>query len=95
MPDMGIDIVNIGEGIDILIAKELIGNRMCISGNLSPIKILANGTIDDVRTEVGRIMTSGKKNGGYIFNTEEGIPYYTPIENVKAMVETARECSKY
>jgi len=95
MPDMGIDIVNIGEGIDILEAKELIGSRICISGNLSPIKVLANGSVDDVRVEVKRIINSGKKGGGYIFNTEEGIPYYTPVENVKAMMETAREFGRY
>jgi uroporphyrinogen decarboxylase len=95
MPDIGVDIVNIGEGIDIKEAKELIGDKICISGNLSPIEVLVSGTVDDVKAEVQRIVTSGKSGGGYIFNTEEGIISHTPIENVQAMIETVREYGKY
>ena len=95
MPDLGIDIVNIGEGIDIKEAKEILMGKVCISGNLSPIKILANRTAEDVKKETKRIMEEGKKEGGFIFNTEEGIPYYTPVKNIQAMMDTAKEYSYY
>lgn len=95
MPQAGVDIVNIGEGIDIEEAKALIGNEVCISGNLAPIKILANGTKEDVEAAVEAIMKKGKCGGGFIFNTEEGIPYYTPEDNIQAMLKTARKFGTY
>ena len=37
-------------------------------------------------------MHAGMRNGGYIFNSEEGIPYQTPEENVRIMMQTAKQC---
>ena len=95
MPEIGVDIVNIGEEMDISQAKSLIGKKVCLSGNLAPIKILANTKKEDVEKEVETIMKKAKSGGGFIFNTEEGIPYYTPIENVEAMIKTARKYGAY
>lgn len=95
MPELNLDIVNIGEGIDMLEAKKLIGKKICLSGNLSPIKVLANSTLSNVEIETIKIMEDGKRGGGFIFNTEEGVPYYTPVENVEIMMKSAREFSYY
>lgn len=95
MADTGVDIINVGEGIDMAEAKSLIGNKVCISGNLAPIKVLANGKKEDVEREVESIVKKGKIGGGYIFNTEEGVPYYTPRENVEAMIKTVRKFGAY
>jgi uroporphyrinogen decarboxylase len=95
MPELNLDIVNIGEGIDIIEAKKLIGKKICLSGNLSPIKVLANSTLLNVELETKRIIEEGKRGGGFIFNTEEGVPYYTPVENVEIMMKTAKKYSYY
>jgi len=95
MSDLGFDIINIGEGIDIKEAKRIISNRVCISGNLAPIKVLENGTIENVKEETKRIMLDGKENGGFIFNTEEGISDQTPEENLRMMIRTAKKYRYY
>jgi uroporphyrinogen decarboxylase len=92
---LGFDIINIGEGISIGQAKDLIGEKVCISGNLSPIKTLMNGTIEDVEEETKLIMLDGMKDGGYIFNTEENTPIQVPPENIKKMIEIARRYGIY
>lgn len=93
--DLGFDIINIGEGIVIKEAKELIGKKVCISGNLSTIKTLMNGTLEDVERETKRIMLDGMKDGGYIFNTEENTPIQVPEKNLKKMIEIARKYGIY
>ena len=95
MSDLGFDIINIGEEIEIKEAKEFINDKVCISGNLSPIKVLENGTIEDIKRETKKIMLDGKENGGFIFNTEEGIPDPTPEENIRAMIKTAKKYRYY
>jgi len=93
--DLGFDIINIGEGIDIKEAKDIIGKKVCISGNLSTIKTLMNGTIEDVEKETKRIMLDGMNGGGYIFNTEENTPVQVTERNIKKMIETARKYGIY
>jgi len=95
MADPGFSCLNIGEGIDIKEVKEAVGNRVCLMGNLDPIKVLQYGTTKEVEEETKRIMKIGKKNGGYIFNTGEGIPRDTPEENVRTMIQTAKKHSSY
>jgi uroporphyrinogen decarboxylase len=95
MSDLGFDIINIGEGIDIKEAKRIIGDKVCISGNLAPIKVLENGTVENIKKETKRIMIDGKENGGFIFNTEEGISDQTPEENLRMMIETAKKYRYY
>ncbi len=95
MSDLGFDIINIGEGIDIKEAKRIIGDKVCISGNLAPIKVLENGTVENVKKETKRIMLDGKENGGFIFNTEEGISDQTPEENLRTMIKTAKKYRYY
>lgn len=92
---LGFDIINIGEGIDIGEAKKIIGKKVCISGNISTIKTLMNGTVEDVESETKRIMMDGMKDGGYIFNTEENTPFQVPEKNLRKMIETARKYGTY
>jgi len=93
--DLGFDIINVGEGIDIGRAKELLGKKVCVSGNLSTIRTLMNGTPDDVERETKRIMVSGMSAGGYIFNTEENTPVQVPEANLRTMMATAKKHGSY
>jgi uroporphyrinogen-III decarboxylase len=54
-----------------------------------------NGTPEQVAAEAKRIMNIGKQGGGYIFNTGEMNPRDVPVENMEAMLKTAREERRY
>ncbi len=86
----GVSILSVGPGLDMARAKELVGDRVCLIGNLDPVNVLMNGTPEQVASEAERIMTVGKRGGGYIFNTGEMVPRDTPIENMEAMLSAAR-----
>ncbi len=93
--ELGVDAMNVGPGIDIAKAKEIVKGKTCLMGNLDPINILQNGTPEKVKEEIIRIIESTKKEGGYLFNTGECLPRETPEENIRAMVEGVREYGKY
>ncbi|HOI45746.1 MAG TPA: uroporphyrinogen decarboxylase family protein, partial [Candidatus Aminicenantes bacterium] len=83
-------VVNVGPGIDIGSAKELLRGKVCLSGNLEPIQILMNGTAEQVAGETERIMKIAIPGGGYIFNTGEMNPRDVPEANMRAMIRTAK-----
>jgi len=85
--------LSIGGKIDIKKAKETFSKKNCLLGNMRGIEVMKYGTREDVEKETSRIMEEGKRGGGYIFNSEEGIPPDVPIENMKVMLETARRHS--
>lgn len=87
----GVSVLSVGPGLDMARAKEIVGDKVCLIGNLDPVNILMNGTADHVSSEAKRIMNAGKGGGGYIFNTGEMVPKDTPVENMEAMLRVARE----
>lgn len=95
MADTRPDALSIGGAIDMNEAKETVGKRVCLLGNIDGLKTLQSGNPEDVESETIRIMEAGKRNGGYLFNSEEGMAYQTPEENVETMMRTARKYGLY
>lgn len=95
MAEVGPSALSVGELVDLEQAKNTIGKRMCLLGNIDGIRALERGSPADVERETARIMGIGKKGGGYIFNSGEGIPYQTPEENISTMMQTARKHARY
>jgi uroporphyrinogen-III decarboxylase len=78
---------------DMVRAKEILGGRVCIGGNV-PASLILTGTPDEVRSYCKGLLDNVAPGGGYImaFGTamDEGVP-----ENVRAMVEFTREYGVY
>ncbi len=90
--DCGFSILSVGPGIGIEAARQIAGDRVCLSGNVDPIAVLANGAPDDVRAEVERIVANVSRHGGHVMNSGEMVPRETPEENVMAFMEATRQC---
>ena len=87
----GFSILSIGPGLDILKARETAGNRVCLIGNVDPIRILQNGTPDQIRDEVTRIVTNLTPQGGHLLNSGEMVPRDTPEQNIRAYVDATHK----
>jgi uroporphyrinogen decarboxylase len=87
----GFSILSVGPGIDITEARNIVDGRVCLSGNIDPIRTLLNGTPDDVRAEVARIVRRVSRHGAHIMNSGEMVPRDTPSENMEAFVAATRE----
>lgn len=76
-------------------AKELLGDRICLLGNLDQVDFLKRATPAEVGERTREVMRTGKPGGRYIFSTSDYLELGTPRENVVAMIEAAREEGRY
>jgi len=74
---------------DIFKAKEILDGHMCISGDV-PASLLTLGTPDDVRTYCQRLIDEVGKGGGFFLTTGCECPIDATFENVKTMIDTAK-----
>jgi Uroporphyrinogen-III decarboxylase len=81
------------ESTDIFKAKKILGDSVCIRGNV-PISIMATGTPDDVRACCKKLIDEVGRDGGYIMDTSTGLDD-AKLENVKAMFEFTKEYGVY
>lgn len=76
-------------------ARELIGDQVRLEGNVPPVDVLREGTIDDVIASCRQcILDCGDNPKGFILNTGCQPPLGTPRENVEAFVYAARKYGK-
>lgn len=82
------------ERSDIFKAKEILGDVVCIRGNV-PAPMLTTGTADDVADYCRRLIKVVGRDGGFIMDGAIGIPDEAKPECVKAMFETTRTYGVY
>jgi uroporphyrinogen-III decarboxylase len=74
-------------------AKATVGQKSCIMGNV-PIDILYAGTPEEVSAYCKTLIQVAGQGGGYIFSTGAGMQG-VKVENIKAMLDTAKEYGVY
>lgn len=79
---------------DIFKAKEILGNHMCIMGDV-PASLLTLGTPEDVENYVKRLIDRVGRNGGFILCSGCEVPLDTKDENFRSMIETAKTYGIY
>ena len=79
---------------DIFKAKEALGDRMCIMGDV-PAYLLAFGKKDEVLAYCKRLIEEVGKGGGFILSSGCSIPANARPENVKAMAYAVEEWGWY
>lgn len=74
------------EQTDIFKAKEVLGKKVCLRGNL-PASLLCLATPPEVDAYCRRLIEKVGRDGGFIMDGGAGIPDEAKPENVQAMVE--------
>ncbi len=78
---------------DMAVAKKVLGDKCCISGNV-PTSLLATGTAQDVKEYCRKLIEDCAPGGGYILSSGASVDE-APPENIRAMMEAAREYGVY
>jgi uroporphyrinogen decarboxylase len=81
--------------MDLKIAKDTWGDRICLWGNIDLVNTLPYGTTAEVEAEVKQRIEDAGKGGGYICATANSITGYCKIENIFAMTEAVRKYGSY
>jgi hypothetical protein len=77
---------------DIAKTKEILGDHVCIMGNITP-STLTVGTPKDVEKEVKKVIDAAKGDTGFILSVETGDD--TKLENMQTLVRVGKEYGKY
>jgi MtaA/CmuA family methyltransferase len=80
---------------DAVKAKQTVGLRHVLFGNVDPSGVLALGTPDYVRQKTRELISIWKPGGLFVLNAGCALPASTPSENVRAFVQTAHEVGVY
>lgn len=75
-------------------AKEILGDRVCLYGNV-PSSLLVYGTVEEVEAYSKKLIQECAEGGGYILGTECEVPWNAKRENVRAMIKAAEKYGKY
>jgi uroporphyrinogen decarboxylase len=91
--EMGLDVLNPvqPEAMDLTTLKQAYGDKLTFWGGISTQQALPFGTPDEVRAETRRVRDLMSKGGGYILAPSQEIQGDVPVENVIALIETAKE----
>ncbi len=90
--DSGCDCVGLDWTIDIGRARERIGSKVSLQGNMDPSILYA--TPEAIRAEVGRILQDFGPGNGHVFNLGHGITPDVDPQNVAVFVESVHELSQ-
>ncbi len=82
-------IIQLDGATDIFEAKKVVGDRMCLMGDV-PARLLKLGTAHAVEQYCRKLIDIVGKGSGFILSSGCDVPVDAKFENVKTMVDTAR-----
>ena len=93
--DIGADAVGLDWTVNLERARQLVGHKVGLQGNLDPAILFASP--DQIRAEVAKVLNAfgvPSEGTGHVFNLGHGISQFTPPESVEAMVEAVHSQSR-
>lgn len=86
---IGADVVGLDWTIDMTVAREMVGERVALQGNMDPSTLYASP--ESIRREVKTILRKYGKGPGHIFNLGHGITPDVPVEHAQAFVRAVQQ----
>jgi uroporphyrinogen decarboxylase len=90
IPETGAQIMSVDYKVSLADARRILNGKIAFAGNLNPVAIMQKETIAGVAAASREAIRQAGATGGYILMPGCDIPPSVPIENVRTMVETAK-----
>ena len=88
----GCDAVGLDWTMDIGIARQKVGHKVALQGNIDPAVLFS--TPEVINIEVEKVLASYGYGSGHVFNLGHGISQFTDPENAAALVRSVHELSR-
>ena len=92
MRDAGGDIIGLDWRVDLGAAWARLGYNVGVQGNLDPVVLFAG--LPEIRRRVRAILDQAAGRPGHIFNLGHGILPETPVDHVRALIDSVHEMSR-
>jgi len=91
LPEMGVNLFNMGFETDLNELKRLTGNRVTMLGNIPPRDVLARGNPEEVAGSARQLLNNLEDRSRVIFSCGGGMPPGVPTENIRAFIDTIQK----
>ena len=91
--DIGPDCFSVEAKVDLKAAKEVLGGKVCVAGNVSPTGAFLSGKPEEVIQEARACLEAWGNNPGFILTVGCDFPKEVPFENVKALMSLKSEAA--
>jgi uroporphyrinogen decarboxylase len=90
----GADAVGLDWTVNLARARQRVGDRVALQGNLDPAILFAQP--DQIRAEVAKVLAAfgPPAGGGHVFNLGHGISQFTPPQAVDVLVDAVHQQSR-
>jgi len=96
MAEAGADCLSLDNEIDLEEAKNKIGHRVRLMGNVRPSEVMLEGTVEDVEAAVKKCIRQAYDNPkGYIVASGCSLPTETPFVNITTMMSAVRTYGRF
>jgi len=82
-------------GMDLRTVKRLVGDRVCLVGNIDCGHLLPHGTAEEVEQAVVQAIEDGGPGGGFILSSSNSIHSSVKPENLVAMIRAGQKHGRY
>ncbi len=89
IPEIGVNVVSLDYKVDLRKAREVLNGKIAFTGNMDPVEIMQDATPDEVAAKCRECIEKAGLDGGYLMMPGCDLPPGVPLENLKAMVDTA------
>ena len=88
----GCDCVGVDWTVNLADARQRVGDRVSLQGNLDPAVLFSTPQV--IREQTGKVLASFGPGPGHVFNLGHGISQFTPPDHVSALVAAVHELSR-
>ncbi len=81
--------------VDLAKVKQLVGDKVCLNGNVDGIYVVQQGTKEQIREAVREAIRVAAPGSGFILGDSDCFFWETSVENIRAFYEAAREFGRY
>jgi len=90
-PQTGASCISLDHKTDMVKANEVLHGKMCFGGNVDPVKIMLNGSVQDVENTCKDVIKTCGTGGGFVLMPGCDIPPTVPYDNIRKFIQAAHE----